>query len=67
VQPDLQIPEANRYFEAIEAQLVQALAGSKSPEEALSDAADEWETITEDVGRESQLQAYRASLGLSTE
>jgi multiple sugar transport system substrate-binding protein len=67
VQPDLQIPEANRYFEAIEAQLLQALAGSKSPEEALSDAADEWETITEDVGRESQLQAYRASLGLSTE
>jgi multiple sugar transport system substrate-binding protein len=64
VQADLRIPEANQYFEALEAQLVQALAGSKSPEAALDAAAKEWNRITDEVGRESQLEAYRGSLGL---
>jgi len=64
VQPDLAIPGAARYFEALDAQLSLALAGAKTPEKALDDTAKEWERITEELGRENQLKNYRASLGL---
>lgn len=64
VQPDLRIPEANRYFEAFDAQLSMALAGQKTPQDALDAVAQEWNKITENIGKESQLAAYRASLGL---
>lgn len=64
VQPDLRVPEAGRYFSALDAQLAQALAGSKTAKQALDDVAEEWETITRDVGRQKQVEAYRASLGL---
>jgi multiple sugar transport system substrate-binding protein len=64
VQPDLRIPGAFRYFEALDAQLAMALAGDKTPKEALDAARKEWDLITADIGKESQLKAYRASLGL---
>lgn len=64
VQVDLRIPGASRYFDAIDAQISLALAGDKTPQEALDDAAREWDLITEELGRETQLQAFRASLGL---
>ena len=64
VQPDLRIPGAARYFEAIDVQLSLAAAGEKSPQKALDDAAAEWKRITEELGLEKQLRAYRLSLGL---
>jgi len=64
VQPDLRIPGAARYFEALDVQLAMALAGSKTPKEALDTAYKEWERITADIGKDAQLKAYRASLGL---
>lgn len=64
VQPDIAIPGAARYFEALDTQLCLALAGEKTPEEALNDVAKGWERITEEFGRENQLKNYRASLGL---
>ncbi|MBS3943255.1 MAG: extracellular solute-binding protein [Dethiobacter sp.] len=64
VQVDLRIPGAARYFDAIDAQISLALAGDISPQEALDAAAKEWDLITEELGREAQLQAFRASLGL---
>ena len=67
VQPDIRIPGAARYFEALDVQLSMALAGAKTAKQALDDAAKEWEKITEDLGREKQLKNYRASLGLPTE
>ena len=67
VQPDIRIPGAFRYFEAIDVQLAMALAGAKTAKQALDDAAKEWEIITEDLGREKQLKNYRASLGLPIE
>jgi len=67
VQPDIRIPGAFRYFEAIDVQLAMALAGAKTAKQALGDAAKEWEIITEDLGREKQLKNYRASLGLPIE
>lgn len=67
VQPDIRIPGAFRYFEALDAQLAMALAGAKTAKQALDDAAKEWEVITEDLGKEQQLKNYRASLGLPIE
>jgi multiple sugar transport system substrate-binding protein len=64
VQPDLRIPEAARYFEALDAQLALALAGQKTPKEALDGVAKEWNQLTDELGKKSQLDAYRASLGL---
>ncbi len=61
---DLRIPGAARYFDAIDAQISLALAGIKTPQEALDDAAREWDLITEELGRDAQLRAFRASLGL---
>jgi len=67
VQPDIRIPGAFRYFEALDAQLAMALAGAKTAKEALDDAAKEWEAISQDLGKEKQLKNYRASLGLPIE
>lgn len=67
VQPDIRIPGAFRYFEALDAQLAMALAGAKTAKQALDAAAKEWEAITEDLGKEKQLKNYRASLGLPIE
>lgn len=64
VQPDLRIPGTARYFEALDAQLAIALAGDKTPKETLDAVAKEWERITTDIGKDGQLKAYRASLGL---
>jgi len=67
VQPDLRIPGGARYFEALDAQLALAVAGQKTPEQALNDVAAAWEQITEELGRENQFKAFRLSLGLPTE
>jgi multiple sugar transport system substrate-binding protein len=64
VQPDLRIPGTARYFEALDPQLAMALAGNKTAKEALDAVAKEWKRITEDIGKDAQLKAYRASLGL---
>ena len=64
VQVDLRIPGSSRYFDAIDAQISLALAGDKTPQEALDDAALQWELITEEFGLAAQLQLFRSSLGL---
>jgi multiple sugar transport system substrate-binding protein len=64
VQPDLRIPGAFEYLDALDAGVTSALAGQQSPQEALDEVAQEWDEITERLGREEQLKQYRASLGL---
>jgi len=64
VQLDLRIPGAFRYFDALDVNLSRALSGEISAEQALNNAYDEWEKITDELDREKQLNLYRASLGL---
>ncbi|HIC96553.1 TPA: extracellular solute-binding protein [Candidatus Bipolaricaulota bacterium] len=64
VQVDLRIPGTARYYEAMETAVVRVLAGELDPEEALDQVAKEWDRITDELGRENQLKAYRAMLGL---
>ena len=40
------------------------MAGEVEPQEALDTIAEEWNKLTDDFGRDSQLAAYRASMGL---
>lgn len=64
VQPDLRIPGSARYWDVLELWITRALAGEVSPKQALDNAAKEWDQITDDLGRDQQLQYYRASLGM---
>lgn len=64
VQPDLRIPGAFEYLDALDAGVTAALAGQSSPQEALDEVAEQWDEITERLGRDEQLDLYRASLGL---
>lgn len=57
--PDLQIPGSNEYLLALSAEINNALAGKKPAEKALHDAAAAWDTITDKLGRDKQLAAWR--------
>ena len=61
---DLRLPGFAQYQDAIELAVSLALSGQATPQEALDQAATEWNNITERIGREQQLQLYRESLGL---
>lgn len=56
---DLTIPGGWSYTQALDNAVLKVLRGEASAEEALRAAAAEWETITEEYGRESQSAAYQ--------
>ncbi|MDQ3901606.1 MAG: extracellular solute-binding protein [Actinomycetota bacterium] len=58
-QFDLRIPEAGRYIDALDTATQLALSGQRSPEDALSACADEWTSITEQIGKQQQQDLYR--------
>jgi multiple sugar transport system substrate-binding protein len=64
---DLRITGTNAYQAALDAEIAQALAGEISAQEALDNVAEEWENITDRLGRDAQLQQYRNSLGYEGE
>lgn len=53
-----------RYLVALDKAVHAALAGEKTSEEALAEAADTWQKITDELGLDGQRTAYRHSLGL---
>lgn len=68
--PDIFIPGAAQYQDALDLHVNQALAGQMTPQEALDAVAQEWDAITDRLGRDTQqefwaqaLESYRA-LGL---
>ncbi len=60
---ELNLPGAREYFAALEQAITAAFAG-EDPQEALNRAAQEWEAITERIGRETQKKAYQNYLEL---
>jgi multiple sugar transport system substrate-binding protein len=62
---DMRLPGYFSYTEVLEIELAKALAGEVSPQEALDEVAKQWDALTEEFGRDTQLAAYRASMGLS--
>ncbi len=61
---DLRLPGFFSYTEVLEIELSRALAGEVEPQAALDAIAAEWDRLTDEFGRETQLAAYRASVGL---
>ncbi len=57
------IPGIFQYYVAAETELARAFAGQVTAQEALDAAAAAWEQITDDLGRESQIELYKAALG----
>jgi multiple sugar transport system substrate-binding protein len=57
------IPGIFQYYVAAEIELARAYAGEITAQEALDNAAAQWEQITDDIGRDSQVALYQAALG----
>jgi multiple sugar transport system substrate-binding protein len=62
---DLRIPQNQRYQQVVLDQAVsQYMAGEIDLEEAIQQIVVGWEEITEELGREAQLDAYLGTLGV---
>lgn len=62
---DPRVPGADRYQKELELNLQRALLGEVEPQAAMDDCATAFNDITEELGRDDQIAAYRAHLGLS--
>ncbi|MBC8449877.1 MAG: extracellular solute-binding protein [Chloroflexi bacterium] len=63
---DLRIPQNQRYQGVVlDTTISQFLAGELTKEEAMQQIYNGWEELTEEIGREGQLAAYRATLGVT--
>ncbi len=60
----LRIPGRQEYLAALDQAVMAAVCGEAQPAEALEQAADQWQAITERLGIEKQQAAYQRSLGL---
>jgi multiple sugar transport system substrate-binding protein len=62
---DLRIPQNQRYQQIVlDTAIAQFLAGEITQEQTMQQIHDGWEEVTEELGRESQLEAYLNSLGV---
>jgi multiple sugar transport system substrate-binding protein len=62
---DLRVPQNQRYQQVVtDPILSQFLAGEYTAEEAAEEISNQWEEITDEIGRDDQLAAYVASLGI---
>lgn len=52
------MPGRSKYLQALDMAVFAALDGSKTPQQALDDAAAEWDQITQTIGIEKQKLAY---------
>lgn len=57
------IPGSHRYYTVLDAGVRSALTGKKSPQEALDSVAQQWEEITESIGRKKQIESMRRESG----
>jgi multiple sugar transport system substrate-binding protein len=60
----IRIPLRDKYIAALDTAVNSVIAGDATPAEALQSAAEQWDQITDLIGRESQQKAYMRSLGL---
>jgi len=63
--PYLRIRGTPEYWSVLDTQLAAAMGGRKTPKEALDATAAAWEEITDRLGRQQQLDAYRSAIGLT--
>src|SRR3989442_5088301 len=64
---DLRIPQNQRYQQIVlDTAIAKLLAKETNIGQAMKEIADGWEAITNELGRDAQLRAYRESLGILT-
>ncbi len=64
---DLRIPQNQRYQQIVlDTAVHRFLAGEIDKQETMQAIEDGWNEITEELGLEEQLKAYKATLGLSS-
>lgn len=63
----IRIPGQDKYLKVLDAYVLQTLRGEIEPQVALNKVNAAWEDITNQLGREKQIAAYRHSLGISVE
>jgi multiple sugar transport system substrate-binding protein len=63
---DLRVPQNQRYQQVVlDTAVNRALAGETTADEAIAEIVTGWEEITEELGRDQQQAAYKASLGVT--
>lgn len=60
--PEIFIPGAAQYQDALDLHVNQALAGQETPQQALDAVATEWARITNALGRDQQVEFWRTAL-----
>ena len=61
---DLRVPKNQRYQQVVlDTEVHRFVSGEISKEEAMERIEEGWEEITEEMGRDEQLSAYRNTLG----
>jgi multiple sugar transport system substrate-binding protein len=63
---DPRLPGAARYQETLELYTNQAIAGALTPQAAMDQCFADFNSITDELGRDDQIAAYRAHLGMSS-
>lgn len=63
----IRIPGQEKYMNVLDQHVLECLHGSLEANEALEKVSVAWEKITDEIGREKQIAAYRHSLGISVE
>ena len=64
---DLRITGSAEYLQTLDVEIARAIAGEVSPQEALDNVAQQWNDITDRLGRDVQLEQYRAAVGYTAE
>ena len=59
------LPGQAKYVAALDKAVKSGIAGEQTSEQALSDARERWQSLTEQLGLDRQKAAYRKSLGVS--
>ncbi len=61
--PEIFIPGAAQYEDALDLHVNKALAGQETAQQALDATATEWEATTDKLGRDKQINLWKAALG----
>ncbi len=61
---DLRVPGVNQFMSALAVGVSEALAGQKTPQEALDGVAEQWRAIVDRIGKERVREAYAKVVAL---
>ena len=63
---DLRVPQNQRYQQIVlDTAIHRALAGETTPDEAITEIVTGWDEITQELGKDDQQAAYKATLGVT--